>query len=104
MDKDLKRNKNRTAIVRSTATHKIIPKPNEIISIPASTDKEMKHQTTIAMIQETPDSLIYESADITPEVVHYEYGKMICFSVTLSNLTTKTSPYRQKHLLVNYSQ
>ena len=89
-DRELKRNKNRIAVIRSAQSSKIILKPNQVISIKGHTDKKLHYPSTTAFIQESKDSTIPEFIDITPAVVLFGIGKKQEITVTLSNLSTDT--------------
>ena len=70
-EKELKRNKDRLAIVRSAQNSNIILGPNETINILGYTDKEIDHHQTCAILQETEESNIPAYIDVTPTVIQY---------------------------------
>ena len=89
-DKELKRNRNRLAIIRSAAADRIILRPNESFDIPGIIDKEIEYPDTTAIIQESTDSSIPDFIDIAPAVIQYRYRQNGEMKVNLSNLTTNT--------------
>lgn len=89
-DRELRRNKDRIAIVRCAGTQKITLRPNESIEILGYTDKELDFPDTTAILQETENSSIPSYIDITPAVIRYQYRKNGAIAVNLSNLTTNT--------------
>lgn len=98
-DKELKRNNNRLAVVRSAVAEKIILHPNESIDIPGIVDKELDYPTTTAILQETSDSNIPDFIDVTPAVIQYKYRRNDELKVNLSNLTTSTIVISPKCIL-----
>ncbi|XP_060603469.1 uncharacterized protein LOC132756415 [Ruditapes philippinarum] len=89
-ERELKRNKNRLAVLRSAMSGKVTIRPNESVHITCYTDKELEFQPTTAFIQECEDSSLPSYLDITPAVTHYELGKNKSFTVNFSNLTMNT--------------
>ena len=65
-EKELRRNKNRVAIVRCAENSKIILGPNESHHIRGFSDREIDHKVTSAIIQECEDSSLPSYIDITP--------------------------------------
>ena len=98
-EKELRRNKDRLAIVRSAHNSNIILGPNETINIKGYTDKEIDHQHTNAMLQETEESNIPSYIDVTPTVIQYNNRKNTEMLVNLSNLTTNTVVISPKAIL-----
>ena len=89
-DRELKKNKNTIAIIRSAEQAKVTLKPNQTLTIKGKTDKEINYPNTTAIIQESSESGLPGFVDITPAVIQFEYGKKKEVTVTLSNLTTNT--------------
>jgi len=98
-DRELKRKKDRIAIVRCAATAKIILRPNETIDIPAYADKKMRYLNTAAVLLETPEATMSNDIDVAPGLVNFEYEKKTIFHVTLSNLTTNTVAISPKEFI-----
>ena len=98
-EKELKRNKNRLAVIRNASAEKIIVHPNESIHIRGYTDKEIDYHPTSAMIQETEDSSLPSDIDITPGMVHYVYGNNKEVIINISNLTTNSVTIAPKAIL-----
>jgi hypothetical protein len=55
-EKELKKNKNRLAVIRNASTEKIIINPNESIHVKGYTDKELDYSPSTAIIQESTES------------------------------------------------
>lgn len=89
-DKELKRNKDRIAIVRSAEHCNVIIEPNASVNIKAYTDRELDHQPTCALIQESEECLVNSLIDITPSVIQYVYKHNGEITVNISNLSTQT--------------
>ena len=68
------------------------------IAIPANC-KEIDHRPTSAILVQTEDSVIQDDFDITPSVIHYEYGKNGYINVQISNVTTSTFTIAPKTIL-----
>ena len=98
-EKELRRNKDRLAIIRSAQNYNIILGPNETINVKGYTYKEIDHATTCAMLQETEESNIPTYIDITPTVIQYDNRKNTEVMVNLSNLTTNTVVISPKSIL-----
>lgn len=89
-NRELKKNKDRIAVLRSAQAERIILKPNESVDITTFTDKEINYPDTSAIIHESEESKLPEYLDITPGVVQYKYGKNSEIVVNVSNLTIHT--------------
>lgn len=89
-EKELKRNKNKVAIVRCAEPTRIILGPNESRDILGETDKELEYGQTTAIIHETEDSVLPDFIDITPGIVNYDKEKNRQLIITVSNLTTNS--------------
>ena len=89
-DKDLKKNKNRIAIVKSANMERVMLGPNESKFIPCFTDKEIPVDETLAMMAETENTGLPDYVDITPSVINYKHGHRKDVMVNISNLTTDT--------------
>lgn len=87
-DRELKRNKNRLALVKSLSNQKITINPNQSVDVLGYTTREMNFPPTVALIQESDLSQIPKSLDVTPAVFKYSYRKNAHVTVTLSNITT----------------
>ena len=74
-DKELKRNHNRIAIIRSSISERILLKPNETIQVKGFIDREMNYPTTTAIIQESEEAGLPEYIDVSPAVIQYQFGK-----------------------------
>jgi len=98
-DKELKRNHNRIAIIRSSISERILLKPNETIQVKGFIDREMNYPTTTAIIQESEEAGLPEYIDVSPAVIQYQFGKNHEVMVTLSNLTTNTAVITPKLIL-----
>jgi len=89
-EKELKRNKNKIATVRSAETRVRQIGPNQSINITCISDKEIDHQPTCAIITDTENTTLPNFIDITPAVVHCDNINKKEIIVNLSNLTTNT--------------
>ena len=89
-ERELRRNKNRLALIRSAEQKQITIPPNSSITIKGITAKEIDHQETCAMIVETEDSVLPSDFDLTPAVITYNFGKNGLIDVQITNVTTST--------------
>ena len=97
--KELRRNKNRLAVVRSAESAKLTIGPNQSVNVRGYLDKQLEFNSTAAIIQECQDSLLPDYLDITPTVIHYEYRKNDEVNVNISNLTTNSITICPKKIL-----
>ena len=74
-ERELKRNKNRLAIVRSAEPQNISIPANCSVTIQCVGSKELEFQTTCVMFTETEDSIVLSDFEITPAVITYTYGR-----------------------------
>lgn len=89
-EKELRRNKNRLAVIKSAETNKITIGPNQSITIAGYLDKKLPYNVTCAIIQEASDSSLPDYVDVTPAVIHYNHKEHTEVFVNLSNLTTNS--------------
>ena len=100
--KELKKNKDRLAVVRSAHKSNIILGPNETINVVGYTDKEVNHEQTCAMIHETEESNLPSYIDITPTMIIYNNKRNSEVVVNVSNLTTNTVVIPTKAILCEF--
>ena len=98
-DRELRRNKNRLAIVRCAENTNIILGPNESRYIHGYTDKEIDYKVTSAIVQECEDSSLPSYIDITPSVITYDTKKNAEVLVNVVNLTTNSVVISPKTIL-----
>ena len=97
--RELKKNKNRIAIVRSAETKRLTIGPNQSINIKGYLDKEMEFNHTCAIIQECEDSTLPDFIDVTPTVIQYQHRNNGEIMISLSNLTTNSVTISPKAIL-----
>ena len=97
--RELKRNKNRLAIIRCAETTRITIGPNQSVNIKGYLDKELEYNSTCAIIQECQDSSLPDFIDITPTVIQYRYKANGEVDVNCSNLTTNSITISPKAIL-----
>lgn len=68
-EKKLIRNKNRNAVVRCAEDFKIILGPNESRDLLGTTNREIDHQITSAMLHESEEASVPSFIDIMPSVI-----------------------------------
>ena len=98
-ERELKKNKNRIAIVRSAEPTQIIIGPNQSIDVRGYTDKEMNYCDTNAMLQESEESSLPNIVDVTPSVINYRYRNNGEVRVNISNVTTQSIIIAPKAIL-----
>ena len=98
-EKELIRNKNRVAIVRCAEASKIVLGPNESKDIHGYTDREIDHQPTSAILQESEESSLPSYIDIAPSVINYDNTKNAEVVVNVTNLTTNSIVISPKSVL-----
>ncbi|MCG8048820.1 MAG: DDE-type integrase/transposase/recombinase, partial [Candidatus Thiodiazotropha taylori] len=89
-ERELKKNKNKLALIRSAESRSITIPPNSSITIKGVTTKEVDYKQTCAMMVETKDSVLPSDFDITPAVITYCFGKNGLIDVQITNITTST--------------
>ena len=88
--RELKKNKNRLAFIRSAEPRHITIPANSCVTIKGITSKELEYKQTCAMMTETEDSILPSDFDITPAVITYNYGNNGLVDVQITNVTTST--------------
>ena len=89
-ERELKKSKNRLAVIRSAEPNTITIPANSSVTIKGITSKELEYQPTCAMMVESYDSVIPNDFDITPAVITYHYGDKGLIDVQITNVTTST--------------
>ena len=97
--RELKRHKNRLAIIRCAETTRITIGPNQSVNVKGYLDKELEYISTCAIIQECQDSSLPDFVDITPTVIQYSYKANGEVNVNCSNLTTNSVTISPKAVL-----
>lgn len=98
-EKELQRNGNRLAIVKSASATPIIIPPNTSVTLKGYVDKAIDYTTTPAILTETPGSIIPTDLEITPIVTTYQYPHMNLVDVTVDNVTTMTVQVPSKAII-----
>ena len=88
--KELKKNKQRLAVIRSAELDNVSIPSNSVVTIQCITSKELDYHPTCAVLVPTEKSVLPDDFDITPAVVHYTCGKNGIIQVQISNATTST--------------
>ena len=89
-EKELKKNKQGLAVIRSAELENVSIPPNSSVTIQCITSKELDYHPTCAMLVPTEKSVSPDDFDITPVVVHYTCGENGIIQVQISNVTTST--------------
>lgn len=97
--RELKKNKNRLAIIRSAERCRVTIGPNQSVNVKGYNDKELEINSACAIIQGCRDSTIPESIDVTPTVIQFCYKRNCEINVNMSNLTTNTITVSPKAIL-----
>ena len=97
--KELKKNKNRLAIIRCAETTRVTIGPNQSVNVKGYLDKELEFNSTCAIIQECQDSSLPDFIDITPTVINYNFKSNGEVDVCCSNLTTNSVTISPKAVL-----
>ena len=74
-EKELKKNKQRLAVIRSAELDNVSIPPNSTVTVQCVKSKKLDYHPTCAMLVPTEKSVLPDDFDITPAVVHYTYGK-----------------------------
>lgn len=88
--KELKRNKNKLAVIRSAEMGNITIPANSTVTIEGITSKELDYHPTCAMLVPSEESIVPSDFDITPAVIQYTYGNNGIIAVQITNVTTST--------------
>ena len=97
-EKDLKKNKNKIALIRCAVPHKVLLKPNECLELNGYIDRTVNYPDTTALLHESEHSNLPLYVDVTPAVVNVKSDQKHVI-VTLSNLTTNTVVISPKAIL-----
>lgn len=89
-EKELRKHKNRLAIIRNAEPDKITIPPNTTMEIHGYCDKELMYNDTPAVQQSTNLAFEPNDIDVEPRVQHYSFRKNKSTMVQLSNVTTRT--------------
>ena len=95
--RELKKHKNRLAVIRSAETSRITIGPNKSVNITGYFDKELEYSTTCAIIQEFQDSSLPDFIDIQYNYKLNDEVNVYCSKITLSL-------FHQNLFCVKYSQ
>ena len=98
-EKELRKNKNRLAVVKCALAEKLTIEPNKSVEVIGYADKELNFPNTTAMMQECEDSQIPNELDVTPTAIHYNYKNNGEIKVTLTNLTVNPVTISPKSIL-----
>ena len=98
-EKYLRRNKDRSAVVKCSSSTKITINPNQVVEVIGHTDKELDFPATAAILHESELSQVSTSIDVTPTAIHYTGQKHSTVKITLSNLTTHLVTIQAKSIL-----
>lgn len=98
-EKEMIKNNNRIALVRSAERKKIIIPANSSITLSGYIEKEVDYFPTCALLQQTHNSAIPADFDITPGVVNYKNKNNGKVNVQVSNVTTQTISIQPKAIL-----
>jgi hypothetical protein len=97
-EKELKKNKDRLAIIRNATPHRLIIHPNETLNIQGYMDKEIDYHPTVAITQKYKESSLPDYIDVTPSV-NYNYGKNKEVTISISNLSSNSVTIAPKAIL-----
>ena len=97
--RELKKHKNRIAIVRFAETSRITIGPNQSVNVRGSLDKKLEYSPTCAIIQKCQESALPECIDVTQTVIQYNYKENSDLTINLSNSTTHSITISPKALL-----
>lgn len=89
-EKELKRNLNRSAVLRSSESGNVFITPNQNVNIRCKTDQELNHHSTCSLIESTVLSSLLKNMVVTPAVVNFVPGLKREYTVTIMNLTNRT--------------
>ncbi|NYT46986.1 MAG: hypothetical protein H0A75_04580 [Candidatus Methanofishera endochildressiae] len=91
-EKQLTKNQNRLALIRSAELDKIIIPPNTETTIKGYRCKELPYKPTPCMLQQTSLTTNHQiqDLDIEPSLHHYDYQNNNIMTIKISNVTTST--------------
>ena len=89
-ERQLERNGNRLAILKSAETYRVLIPPNGKVVINTSSDRKIPYQKVLAMLQSTLKSIIPPDLDITPSLHLYDFENSNTIPVEISNITART--------------
>ena len=96
-DKQLTKNCNRIAVVRSAERDRMIVHPNEQVTVRGYIDRAQPYHKTCALLQPHTDTDCL--LDLTPSLISYAYRETEPVQVTFSNVTTHTVTLNPKTVL-----
>ena len=89
-DKELKRNHNRLALIKSAENNTVWIKPNSSIELRAYTCHRITYKPTAALIEQSEEAAIHPDLDISPTLVNYDSAVKDTLKVHVSYITTRT--------------
>ena len=89
-EKNLKKNKDKLAIICSNERQTILIKPNKTVTLKGYLTHKLDYQPTCAIMEATENSIIPNELEIMPTVINYDYKDNSTVDVTISNVTTMT--------------
>ena len=91
-EKELRKQQNKLAIVKSAEKNKIVIPPNSEVVISGYLDKKLPYHPVCALVQPTTRSSIPPDLDITPVLVPYTYNKSHTGTtdIQITNISTRT--------------
>ena len=98
-NKELERQHNRLALIKSAETKPITIPANTEVVIQGYMDKMLPYPTTVSVLHVTSNSAIPNDLDIVPSVVTYDQDKPHTIPVHISNITTRTVTVAPKAIL-----
>jgi transposase InsO family protein len=88
-DRELEKNNNRLALVKSAEHGRITIMPNTEVVIRAFTDREIAYQPVCALVQATPNSTLTDDLDVTPTILPYRYRQNGLLNVHVTNVSAR---------------
>ena len=89
-EKELTKNKNVLALVKSAEHKSIRIPPNSEVVVQGYLDNEVQYQPVCGLLQASSASYIPHDFDISPVLVNYHYKKTGTIHVHITNVTTQT--------------
>ncbi|VDI80158.1 Hypothetical predicted protein [Mytilus galloprovincialis] len=98
-EKELERQHNRLALVKSAETKPIIIQPNTEVVIKGYMDKMLPYPSTVSMLHATSNSVIPYDLDIVQAIITYDQNQRDDIPVHISNISTRTVTVAPRALL-----
>lgn len=98
-EKQLERQSNRLAFVKSAECRPVVIRPNTEVTVQGYLDKALPYPVICALTSPTRTSTVTDDVDIVPSIIPYNYLDKEFVQIHLSNVSTRTVIVQSKSIL-----